>query len=653
MKIGSVQINNSFSGQSYLPYATCMLQSYILAHHANPESLEFTLPIFSRVKVEDAVEALVESDLVLFSTYVWNIRLSLAIAEALKKAKPEIKILFGGPQVPDVGDEFLKKNRFIDIAVHGEGERVLLDVVNGLVSGEWRSASGLSYINENGEFVQNPKATKMRNLDCIPSPFLTGLFDPVMEAYPDMKWIALWETNRGCPYACTYCDWGSDTNSKVTRFDMDRLFRELEWFAEKKIEFIFCCDANFGIMRRDLELAEYAAKVKAQTGYPKALSVQNTKNATDRSYQVQKVLSDAGLNKGVALSVQSMNYDTLVNVKRENISNESYMELQRRFTKDRVETYSDYILAMPGDTWETTINGITELMERGQHNRIQFNNLSILPNAEMGDPKYQEKFGMVTVQTDIINIHGSLDAIESDITEFQDLVVATKDMPIDDWVKTRTFCWLTALLHFDKVFQMPIILTRKLADISYKEIMLGFFNAPKEKYPVLGKIINFFFDEARLIQKGGAEYKLSKEYLNIFWPHDEYVLIHLIASGEVVDFYNEAFELLKELMGADHASLFPIIEDAVDLNRKLLKLPFQIHDLTVNTKYNVWEVYRAALWSEDIPIEEVSGTYHIDRTSHVWNTWDDFCREVIWWGNKKGAYLYTVPKGEPTPAGIY
>ena len=133
-----------------------------------------------------------------------------------------------------------------------------------------------------------------------------------------------------------------------------------------------------------MEIAEYVAKVKATTGYPVALSVQNTKNATERAYQTQKILSDAGLNKGVALSMQSVDMTTLQAIKRDNISLDTYMELQRRFTRDRVETYSDLILGLPGETYESFVDGACRLIETGQHNRIQFNNLSILPERGNG-----------------------------------------------------------------------------------------------------------------------------------------------------------------------------------------------------------------------------------------------------------------------------
>src|ERR1041385_2838136 len=84
LKIGLVQINNSFSGQSYLPYSVGLLQSYIKAHHPAPETVEFLMPIFSRMRVEAAVERLSEADLVFFSTYVWNVRISSEIARQLR-----------------------------------------------------------------------------------------------------------------------------------------------------------------------------------------------------------------------------------------------------------------------------------------------------------------------------------------------------------------------------------------------------------------------------------------------------------------------------------------------------------------------------------------------------------------------------------------
>ena len=85
----------------------------------------------------------------------------------------------------------------------------------------------------------------------------------------------------------------------------------------------------------------------------------------------------------------------------------------------------------------------------------------------------------------------------------------------------------------------------------------------------------------------------------------------------------------------------------------MIKQPFQTQDLELEASYNQWEFYQSALAGAKIPIEQASNTYHIDRTSVKWASWDDWCREVIWYGNKTGAYLYGNKTAEPQLAGHF
>jgi hypothetical protein len=502
--------------------------------------------------------------------------------------------------------------------------------------------------------VRTAKAPRLGDLSRVPSPYLDGVFDPLIAAFPQEHWIGLWETNRGCPFACTFCDWGSAVQSKVHQFDLERLHRELEWFADRHIEFVFCCDANFGILPRDIEIATYAAELKRRRGYPHALSVQSTKNATERAYTVQKILSDAGLNKGVAVALQSINPTTLINIKRSNISTETYQELQRRFTRDEVETYTDLILGLPGDTYDSFAENVSAIIANGQHNRIQFNNLSILPNAEMGDPAYQRRFGMKTVESAIINIHGSLAALENETSETQQLVMATASMPEEDWVRVRALAWTAGLLHFDKILQIPFVLLHQQTGITYRELLEAFSSGSRRAYPILDEIRTFFLETARQIQAGGPEYCRSEEWLNIWWPADEYVLIELCTARQLGDFYREAEALLDALLAARGLSMPPgLLREAVDLNRALIKLPFMTDDLEIGASYNIWEYYQAVLTGRDLRLEAVPTLYRIDRTSRKWSSWDEWCREVVWYGNKKGAYLYGNEPVGPQLAGHF
>ena len=657
VRVGLVQINNSFSGQNYLPYSVALLQTYVQKMAADPGRFDFLPPLYKRVRIADAVEALKGADLVGFSTYVWNGRISLEIARRLKALNPCIVIVFGGPHVPDQPEAFLRANPQIDLAVHNEGERTFLKLLESFPDrAAWRGLPGVSMLLADGAFLRNPNIDRVRDLDEIPSPFLEGAFDAIMAANPDESWIGLWETNRGCPFRCTFCDWGSATAAKVTKFGEERLYREVDWFARHKIEYIFCCDANFGIQKRDVDIANYVANVKKSTGYPVALSVQNTKNATERAYETQKILSDAGLNKGVALSMQSVDKTTLESIKRDNIALGTYMELQKRFTRDKVETYSDLILGLPGETYESFVRGVDQLIESGQHNRIQFNNLSILPNAEMGDVAYQAKYGMVTVESRIINIHGERIELDDDVAEVQDLVVATAAMPAADWRRTRSFCWMTALLHFDKLFQIPLILAHGISGISYRDMIEAFMAADPARFPLIGEINAFFEKEAESIQQGGAEYVFSREYLSIYWPADEFIFVELTAKGKFDAFYAEAGWLLAEIVKARAADLpMDILDEAIRLNHALVHQPFVNDKLTMRLRYNLLDYWQKVRSGELPVLEETPMMIEIDRAARPYDDFQKWCREIVWWGNKKGAYLYSPRAAAITPelAGHY
>ena len=100
IKIGTIQVNNSFSGQNYLPLSLGFLVSYAEMHCKNFNDFEFLNPIYKRVPIKDAVEQYKDCDIVAFSVYVWNNNISMRIAKALKEVNPNILTLVGGCHIP-------------------------------------------------------------------------------------------------------------------------------------------------------------------------------------------------------------------------------------------------------------------------------------------------------------------------------------------------------------------------------------------------------------------------------------------------------------------------------------------------------------------------------------------------------------------------
>lgn len=640
MRVGLVQINSSFSGQHYFPYSVGILQAYAMKNLTEVERFEFLLPVYRRVKVAEAVMQLKEAEAVCFSTYIWNVQLSLAIAEALKRRNPEVIIIFGGPQVtyyiPPLIERFLRENPVVDLAVHGEGEQPFVSILERAQTRRWEEVPSASFITSDGVFRQTTRAARFKDLSQIPSPYLEGIFDPLITEYPGEKWIGMWETNRGCPFTCTFCGWGSAVNAKVSKWEIERLYRETDWFADHRVEFIFCADANFGILQRDLDIARHVARLKIERGFPQRLAVQDTKNVKERAYEVRKILATAELNTGLVISLQSIDPTTLKYIRRDNISREAFREIGHKLTAEGIEFMTDLIIALPGETYESFANGVSEIIADGQHHRIQFNNLSDVPDAEMSNPAYQNLHGMVTVESNIVNIHGALESDE--IPEKQRLVIATRYMPPEDWVRTRRFSWMAGLLHFDKLLQIPLIVSHEIGRASYRELIELFSDERLDPrlFPTLTEVQRFFTLKAQDIQSGGVEYCYAPEWLGIYWPADEYIFIKLAVQRKLDQFYDES----KRALGASVNVPPSVLHDAVALNRSLLKVPFQSTDIELECSTNVWEFYRAVLVGKPISLKHGCYRYRVDRTSEQWWTWDEWFRKVVWYGNKRGAYLY-------------
>ena len=119
------------------------------------------------------------------------------------------------------------------------------------------------------------------------------------------------------------------------------------------------------------------------------------------------------------------------------------------------------------------------------------------------------------------------------------------------------------------------------------------------------------------------------------------MFISLVRENKLNAFYEEAEKALLGFLGEKFIAIPPLVlHEAIELNRSLTKLPFQTQDLELTLSFNIWEFYKAVLRGTAIPLEEKPDGFRIDRTTKTWSSWDDWYREVVWYGNKKGAYLY-------------
>jgi hypothetical protein len=337
----------------------------------------------------------------LFSNYIWSSANNLEQSTFVKQRNPHHVVVHGGPNTPKyLGDveRYFAEHPEVDIAVHGEGESTfcaMLEALRGAIGdgppdlSVLADVAGLSYRTAGGVH-QTAGRDRVEDLDTIPSPILTGLYDGFIPAGPPGAVII--ETNRGCPYGCTFCDWGSATLSRVRKFDLDRLFQELEWCAKHNIGTVGIADANFGIFERDVEIAEKIASLKATYGYPRFVGNNYAKNTVKHLSKIIEIFTEAGIVAEGKMSMQTFDSDTLTIIRRKNIKVEKYYDLSGEFRRNQLPMMVDIMMGLPGSTPETFRNDLQECINRAV--RVAIHSTMLLTNSPMNEPAYREEHGI-------------------------------------------------------------------------------------------------------------------------------------------------------------------------------------------------------------------------------------------------------------------
>jgi radical SAM superfamily enzyme YgiQ (UPF0313 family) len=636
LRDGVLVSRSSSSGLStalaFLPHAAGLLQGFVQKKAREPGRYTFLRPLHRRIPVEEAVEHLVEADIVGFSAYVWNVRLSLAIARMLKASRPDATMIFGGPQGPDRAEDFHREHPYVDVVCHGEGERTFLEVLENREARDWSGVASLSYLDRSGRFVRTPPRPRMTDLDEIPSPYLEGVFDDLMRSAPGQPWLVTWETNRGCPFSCTFCDWGSATASKVFRFGMERLDAEIEWFAGHGINHLFVCDANFGILPRDVEIAEKIASAWERRNTFVTVSIQNTKNRTERSVQIHRILRRCrSVAIGANVSLQTVTPEVLTAIRRDNISQKAFERLHNHFAAENRDCYTELIIGLPGETYPSFAEGVAQVIRNGQYNRITFYECSLLPNAEMSEPEYRALHGIEHKPSRLVHAYEPLGWSERDeVPEYLDVVVSTRTMTNDDWVRSRVFANLVELLFYDRLLQVPLTVLGAGLGLDYRRMFERFLDCDGDRFPIVDTVRRLFSDHARELQSGGPQFVASAEWLNIWWPTDQHALIAVVKGGHLDELYSEARDVLTEFARQEGADLDPLLlNDALLLNRSMLALPFQLADRVVELNYALDEIYQTVQAGRPTPLRRQARRCRIEHTAAIWLSWEDWYEDLI------------------------
>lgn len=449
----------------YLPYSAGVILSYAFSDPVVKDNWEIANLVWRREPIEECAQRLSGSDVVAFSTYVWNHRYNYALAQRVKQLNPNCLIVFGGPEPAIENPQLFTDEPFMDLVIKMEGEITFKRILKEFES-DYTQISGL-LINSDKGLINTGDTARIDNLDQIPSPYLTGVFDKIIEENPEVIWNATLETNRGCPYQCTFCDWGSLTYNKVKKFHLERVFDELEWIG-KNCGFVTITDANFGMfIERDDAITDKLIEVQKKYGRLSSFSMTWAKNQKNEVVGIVKKLIEQSPNfgQGLTVSVQSMDHDVLENIKRRNLDQHKIDEIFALCDRNNIPVYTELILGLPGETVSSWKEAFWKIFRAGNHTGINILQAQLLENAEMNLlQKRMWRLEAVPVYDYMSGSYG-----DTDLNECVDVVVSTKDIPREAMLDTLVWNSFIQTFHINGLTTYTARFFERYLNIDYSK----------------------------------------------------------------------------------------------------------------------------------------------------------------------------------------
>jgi len=572
-----VQAGNLYGHNAHLPYAAGCVAANAFSMPEIRRHYQLGEFIFLRTPIEEVLAKLDEPYMVAFSCYIWNMEYHKALASAIKARWPGCYILFGGHQVNNDNASQLHELPDINFLIHRAGEEAFAALLLALQNGDdLAGVPSLSYRNAQGEIIRTAAAPCTR---CdYPSPYLEGLFDSLFAQYPHLLFSMTLETNRGCPNYCAFCDWGAD-RQHLKLMPMQRVQAEIDWAAQRKLEFVLCADANFGLLPRDTEVVQYLANSKRRCGYPQKLRAFLDKSYNDTVFSLNETLAREGLSNGAALSLQSISSQALEAIGRKNLNFAQIAAMIARYNAADIPVYCELILGLPGETLQSFAHGVGELLAAGMHGALEIFRCEVLPNARLAEPAYQAQHGIKTVRVQQYHRHESPENHDS-IPEYSELVTATTTMPVQAWVAANVFADVVQGLHALGLLPHIAEHLHRTQQLRYEQFYLDLIaQAQAQPASLLGELVAFTQAryEALAAGDGSAIVWHDAKFGNITWPLGS--AIFLRCAYESTRFYAELPALLAQ---------YDLPQSFIDQQQVQLNLPSQDENWPDFARVSVW-----------------------------------------------------------------
>ena len=473
-------------------------------------------------------------DVIALSNYSWNSRLSEFIAGFAKRHNPDVVTVQGGTNFPHEAElqlEFIKTHPNTDFFVDSEGEISFAELIARVLEAR-EGGLGLYEAPTPGcvtidpatrgshtpAIIRGPLPERLKELDSIPSPYLNGMLDHFF----DGVLTPFLETNRGCPFKCTFCHTGNDYFNKINMFSIERITEEIRFIAPRAAQLgiinLHIADTNFGMYPRDREICEALYQARKDHGWPHQIMATTGKNSKQRVIEITKIM---GNMFSVNMSVQSMDSNVLSNIKRDNIRLDDYIAVNKQLNGVGRSTKGELILGMPGETRKSFVRGVRQIIDGGVSS-VCIYTLMLLHGTPFKTPSYRKEF----------DIKGKYRLVPLNFGEYagtrvfdvEEAGISTKDMSFKDYLWLRGLALSVEVLHNNRPF-ITLFHQARVMDIKPSELIMHLYESIDQAPQKVREILKRFMEETE------GELWSSEEALVAHYAKDEHY--SRLLKGEV------------------------------------------------------------------------------------------------------------------------
>ncbi len=402
-------------------------------------------------------------DVIGLSNYSWNSNLSEFLISLAKKHNPNIVTVQGGTNFPhdeETQKEFMSERPATDIFTILEGEKSFDNIIGRVLECNKnrnkifeKEIDGCVFIHPDTKntvkqiFYKGQILSRIKDLDEIPSPYLNGM----MDKFFDGRLTPFIETNRGCPFTCSFCHTGADYFHKLNKFSEGRVKAEIEYIGKKAgalgISNLHLADVNFGMYPQDQIVAEMLLETRKKYKWPQTLMTTTGKNSKERIMKITEIL---GSIFEVTMAMQSMSESVLSNIRRSNIKLDHMVEVNNELKKQGRTTAAELIVPLPGETKISFVNGLNNIINSSV-SRVIIYTLMMLHGTQFKTPEYRKKYKYLTKFRIVPLNFGEYDGQK--VFDYEEAGVGTKDLSFDDYLFIRALALFVETLYNGKPFE--------------------------------------------------------------------------------------------------------------------------------------------------------------------------------------------------------